>query len=98
MNETSQSPLEGGINKWSGLVELAEEGKYVVKPAQGWYQRFDNATGEFIGDKMRMADIENNSAFWKKLFEETDFADWLKNKYTTVSGSLINDEDDEDGV
>ena len=102
VKEKSKIPInvtyEGGINKWSGLVELAEEGKYVVKPAQGWYQRFDNATGEFIGDKMRMADIENNSAFWKNLFEETDFAEWLKNKYTTVSGSLINDEDDEDGV
>jgi RecA/RadA recombinase len=98
VKEKSKIPInvtyEGGINKWSGLVELAEEGKYVVKPSVGWFQRFDSATGEFIGDKMRMADIESNSAFWKKLFDETDFADWLKNKYTTVSGSLIRDEEE----
>ena len=101
VKEKSKIPInvtyEGGINKWSGLVELAEEGKYVVKPSMGWYQRFDSSTGEFVGEKMRMADIEDNNVFWKKLFDETDFADWLKNKYTTVSGSLVR-EDNEDGV
>jgi hypothetical protein len=42
---------------------------------------------------MRAADIEDNSELWKGVLTTTDFADWIKHKYTLVSGNLIASED-----
>jgi hypothetical protein len=43
---------------------------------------------------MRAADIEGNSAIWKQILSTTDFADWIKKKYTLASGSLVHHDDD----
>jgi RecA/RadA recombinase len=99
VKEKSKIPItvsyEGGIKKWSGLLDLAIEGGYVVKPSNGWYQLVDRATGEVVGNKMRAADIEDNGAVWKEVFSKTDFANFIKSKYTLVGGSLIQQDSDE---
>jgi RecA/RadA recombinase len=96
VKEKSKIPItvsyEGGIKKWSGLLDLAIEGGYVVKPSNGWYQLVDRSTGEVVGQKMRAADIEDNSTVWKDIFTKTDFATWIKNKYSLVTGALVNNE------
>ena len=86
---------EGGIRKWSGLLDLALEGGYVAKPSNGWYQLVDRASGELTGTKMRAADIEDNRDVWRQLLASTDFAAWIKNKYSLVNGSLVGDLDEE---
>jgi RecA/RadA recombinase len=97
VKEKSKIPItvsyEGGIKKWSGLLDLAIEGGYVVKPSNGWYQLVDRSTGEVTGQKMRAADIEDNGAVWKDILTKTDFASYIKNKYTLVGGSLIQQDD-----
>ena len=102
VKEKSKIPItvsyEGGIKRWSGMLDLAIEGGYVVKPSNGWYQLVDRTTGEVVGNKMRAADIEGNSAIWKQLLSTTDFAEWIKKKYTLASGSLVNQEDENDMV
>ena len=102
VKEKSKIPItvsyEGGIKRWSGMLDLAIEGGYVVKPSNGWYQLVDRTTGEVSGTKMRAADIEGNSAIWKQLLSTTDFAEWIKKKYTLASGSLVNQEDENDMV
>jgi len=99
VKEKSKIPItvsyEGGIKKWSGLLDLALEGGYVVKPSNGWYQLVDRATGEVVGNKMRAADIEDNSAIWKQVLTTTDFAQWIKSKYTLVGGNLLAAEAEE---
>jgi RecA/RadA recombinase len=99
VKEKSKIPItvsyEGGIKKWSGLLDLAIEGGYVVKPSNGWYQLVDRATGEVVGNKMRAADIEDNGTVWKEVFSKTDFANFIKSKYTLVGGSLIQQDSDE---
>lgn len=94
--EKSKIPItvthEGGIMKWSGIVDVALEGKYLAKPSNGWYQRVDQKTGELIGDKMRMKDIENNSEFWVLLFKQTDFAEYIKKTYSVGTKPLIEDD------
>jgi RecA/RadA recombinase len=100
VKEKSKIPItvsyEGGIKKWSGLLDLALEGNYVAKPSNGWYQLVDRTTGELSGQKMRAADIEDNSAVWKEIFSKTDFANYIKNKYTLVGGALIKQEEEID--
>ena len=98
VKEKSKIPItvsyEGGIKKWSGLLDLALEGGYVVKPNNGWYQLVDRTTGEVTGSKMRATDIEDNSSVWKQIFTNTDFADWIKKKYTLVGGALMQQEEE----
>ena len=98
VKEKSKIPItvsyEGGIKRWSGLLDLAIEGGYVVKPSNGWYQLVDRSTGEVMGNKMRAADIEDNKDVWKQLLSTTDFSDFIKNKYTLVGGNLLNSESD----
>jgi len=103
VKEKSKVPItvsyEGGIKKWSGLLDLALDGNFVAKPSNGWYQVVDQQTGELVGSKMRAADIEDNADFWKNIFKTTKFAEWIKNKYSLVNGSLVqnnHDDDDED--
>jgi RecA/RadA recombinase len=100
VKEKSKIPItvsyEGGIKRWSGLLELALEGKYVAKPSNGWYQLVDRDTGELVGTKMREADIEDNKQIWMDLLKNTDFADFIKNKYTLATGSLVSNSDEEE--
>jgi RecA/RadA recombinase len=106
VKEKSKIPItvswEGGIQKWSGLMEVAEKGGYLRKPKVGWYEAVDPATGEIISDKLlRAKDIVDNSEFWDMMFNKTDFVNYVKNAFTvggTVSISddgLVIEEDDE---
>jgi len=98
VKEKSKIPItvsfEGGIKRWSGMLDLAIEGGYVVKPSNGWYQLVDRTTGEVSGTKMRADAIEDNKDVWKQILSTTDFADFIKNKYTLASGSLVHQDDD----
>ena len=44
--------FEGGIQKYSGLIDIAIEGNFISKPSPGWYAKIDRKTGE-IGDRVR---------------------------------------------
>jgi len=99
VKEKSKIPItvsyDGGINKWSGLLDLAIEAGIIVKPKNGWYARVNLATGE-MSTNMRAADIVNNRDFWKSVFEETNFADWIKDKYMLAVGEILTDDEDDE--
>ena len=50
VKEKSKIPItlsyENGINKWSGLLDIALQGNYIAKPKNGWYAVVDQNTGE----------------------------------------------------
>jgi len=98
VKEKSKIPItvsyEGGIKKWSGFLDLALEGGYIAKPTTQSYQFVDRSTGEVTGQKFKASEIDDNGDVWKELLSSTDFADWIKNKYTIVSGSLVREEDE----
>lgn len=95
VREKSKIPItltyENGINKWSGLLDIAMEGGYIVKPKNGWYARVNKETGE-LGTNMRAGDFVDNSEFWTTLLKETDLASFIENKYTLAMGSIIDEE------
>lgn len=99
VKEKSKIPItvsyDGGINKWSGLLDLAIEAGIIVKPKNGWYARVNLETGEVSGN-MRANDIVNNRDFWKSVFEETTFAEWIKSKYTLAMGEILSDDQESD--
>ena len=84
VKEKSKIPIgvswEGGVQKYSGLLDVALAGGYVVKPSNGWYQKVDTTTGEVIGNKVRTKDTLN-AEFWEPVFETTNFAEFLQKTY-----------------
>ena len=88
--------FEGGISKWSGLMDVAEIGGYINKPKIGWYEAVNPATGEVLSDKlMRAKEIADNKEFWLMMFEKTDFADYIKEQYTMATKSILQEDDAE---
>lgn len=84
VKEKSKIPIgvswEGGVQKYSGLLDVALAGGYVVKPSNGWYQKVDTTTGEVLGNKVRTKDTLN-AEFWEPVFETTNFAEFLQKTY-----------------
>jgi hypothetical protein len=96
LKEKSQIPIkitfEDGMNRWSGLVEQALEGKYLISTKNGWVAPVDRETGEVIEDmnvKVKMA--EKSSSLWKYIFDRTDFKVYLDNKYAIGNIKMISD-------
>jgi len=84
VREKSKVPVSvswsGGIEQWSGLLDLAIAGGYVIKPSNGWYQRVNKETGEILDGKLREKDTMT-SEFWTPIFETTDFKTFVKESY-----------------
>lgn len=85
---------EGGVQKWSGLLEVAMNGGYCTKPSPGWYATVDKETGE-IGDKVREKETLKEE-FWKPIFENTDFKEYIKQAYQ-IGGTAIVELDEDVG-
>ena len=98
VKEKSKIPItvsfNGGINRWSGLLDVALDGGYIVKPKAGWYATVDKETGEVRQPSMRAGDIVDNKEFWTKMFQDTDFAEYIKNTYKMAMGSIMESEDE----
>ena len=73
VKEKSSIPIsvswDGGVQKWSGLLDVALEGKYVAKPSNGWYCKVSKETGELLEPKVREKQTLEES-FWTPIFEE----------------------------
>ena len=84
VREKSKVPVSvswsGGIEQWSGLLDLAIAGGYVIKPSNGWYQRVNKETGEMLDGKLREKETMT-AEFWTPIFESTDFKTFVKESY-----------------
>ena len=94
VKEKSKIPIsvswEGGVQKWSGLLDVAMQGKYVTKPSAGWYCRVDQETGELLEPKVREAPTLEED-FWKPIFAETNFAEYLTDCYKIGGTAVLED-------
>lgn len=85
VKEKSKIPIsvswEGGVQRWSGLLEVALAGGYVTKPSNGWYQYVDQKTGELVGNKYREKETLTEE-FWKPILDGTDFKEFIKKQYS----------------
>ena len=92
VKEKSKIPItvswEGGVRKYSGLLDCALAGGYVTKPSNGWYAVVDKETGE-VGPKVRY-DVTNDKSFWDPIFSDTDFKEFLKKQYQIGHQSLVS--------
>jgi len=99
VKEKSKIPVtvsfDGGINKWSALLDLALESGHVIKPSNGWYSKVNVETGEIEDKKFREKDT-NTSDFWLPILKQKSFREWIENKYRVSSADILQDCDIEE--
>lgn len=88
---------DGGINKWSGLLDMALCSGHVIKPSNGWYQKVDPETGEVIGNKLRAADT-NTEEFWESILNDPRFNKWVNNTFKITAKNLLQDDNSKSEV
>ena len=71
--------LESGIEKWSGLFDVALAGDFIKEMSSGWY----STDGE---KKRRKADIEDDNEFWETLLQDEKFKTYIHQKYSMAKG------------
>jgi RecA/RadA recombinase len=90
VKEKSKIPVsvsfDGGISKWSGLLDLALESGHVIKPSNGWYQK----VGE--EQKYRIKDTDTKD-FWMPILMDKSFYDFVKAKYSIGNVQMVNSEE-----
>lgn len=94
VKEKSRIPVSvsfnGGISKWSGLLDIALESGHVIKPSNGWYSKVDKETGEVEDKKYREKDT-NSSEFWSSILKQKTFRDFIESKYRVAAGEIMQD-------
>lgn len=94
VREKSKIPInvrfEGGISKYTGLLEIAMESKAVVKPANGWFSRVDE-DGVVEQKKFRAKDTDN-ADFWDPVLKNKLFLDYVETTYKVSNGALMTDD------
>jgi len=81
--------FEGGITKWSGLMDVALNGGFVTKPSNGWYSRKDE------DQKFRMKDTYTKD-FWLPIVSSMDFQNYVETKFKSSSANLMTGDLTED--
>jgi hypothetical protein len=96
VKEKSKIPVsvsfDGGISKWSGLLDIALESKHVVKPSNGWYSKVNTQTGEVEDKKYREKDTDS-SEFWESILNDATFHEFVTSKYAVGTGSIMQEEE-----
>ena len=83
--------LEGGISKWSGLIDVALEGGFVTKPSNGWYQKKGS------DEKLRLKDTYTKE-FWLPILSSKEFQRYVEDTYKISASSLIQEDVTDDDI
>ena len=95
VKEKSKFPLtvtfDRGINKYSGMLDLAIELGWIVKPKMGFYSRVINGVQE---EQLWRAKATNVAEFWDPILNDPKFDEDCKACYRLSSGAKIEELDD----
>jgi len=95
VREKSKIPItvefDGGINRYSGLLEVAIDGNFVSKPSPGWYSKVDQETGEIVGLKYREVDTHTRD-FWSDILNDEKFKEYIKKRFSISHGNIFSEE------
>ena len=98
VKEKSKIPVtvsfDGGISRWSGLLDIAIDSGHVIKPSNGWYSKVDAESGVIEDKKYRIKDTDTKE-FWLPILKQKSFQDFIKDKYQIAAGSIMQDDIEE---
>ena len=79
VKEKSKIPItvswEGGVQNYSGLLDVAIDAGYCNKPSPGWYSIKDS-------DRRGRYDETLTKEFWDPVLSQTDFKEYIKKKFS----------------
>lgn len=92
VKEKSKIPIlvkfDGGISKYTAILDMALEAGEVVKPKNAWYQLVDKSTGEVIGSAVREKATQTEE-FLGVVLKRESFKQWVRDKYKLAQGKMI---------
>lgn len=92
VKEKSKFPVlvhfDGGISKYTGILELAVDSGEVIKPKNGRYQLVDKSTGELIGESVKEAGTECDE-FLGVVLKRESFKSWVRETYQIAHAQMI---------
>jgi len=92
VKEKSKIPVsvsfDGGISRWSGLLDIALESGHVIKPSNGWYSKVDKDTGEVEDKKYRIKDTDTKD-FWMSIITSKSFQTYVEEKYRVAAAEIM---------
>lgn len=78
---------EGGIDRYSGLLDIAQQTGHVIKPSNGWYQRVIDGVAE---DKKWRAKDTSSKEFWDVLiYKDPSFDEAIGKLYKVANAELF---------
>ena len=76
---------EGGVDAYSGLLDVALAGQFVVKPSNGWYSKVDQETGEVEDKKYRAKEL--TAEFWSDILASNNFKEFVEENFK-INGKI----------
>lgn len=96
VREKSKFPFvvkyDGGIQTYSGLLDIGLELGFVMKPSNGWFSRVNLETGEVEAKKWRRADTDC-AEFWTPVLKDKLVREKFEKAYVLSANGILNDED-----
>jgi len=93
VKEKSKIPIsvswDGGIERFSGLLDVGLASGHIIKPSNGWYQKVDTDTGEVIGSKVREKDTVTEE-FWKDILANEKFNEFMESQYCIGKKTVVD--------
>lgn len=84
--------FDGGISKYTGILDLAILAGEVIKPKNARFQLVDKATGELIGDIVKEEETECEE-FLGVVLKRESFKQWVRDTFRLSEGKLMIDEE-----
>ena len=98
VKEKSKIPVtvsfDGGISRWSGLLDIALDSGHVIKPSNGWYSKVDKTSGVIEDKKYRIKETDTKE-FWLPILKQKSFQEFIQNKYQIAAGAIMQDDIEE---
>ena len=96
VKEKSKIPIsvmfEGGISKWSGLMDIALEGGFIIKSSPGRYKRVDLSTGEIEEKSFRTKETDTED-FWLPIVTSEKFQTYVRDRYKIANNFVVQDKE-----
>ncbi len=83
--------FDGGIQKYSSILDLALASGDVIKPNNGYYQLVDKETGEMIGNKVREKATQCEE-FLGVVLKRESFKQWVREEFQLSHMKMLSDE------
>ena len=97
VKEKSKIPVtvrhDGGISRWSGLLDIALDSGHVVKPSNGWYSKVDS--DGVIEDKKYRIKETDTSEFWLPILKQKSFQKYVQDTYQISTSGIMQEDVDQ---